>query len=269
MMSKRAVSLALAVAVVTTLASPLGRAQSQPAIRPAFDVASVKFHKPDAGATRSYLVSYGPEGITFAALSLGFMIGEAYDFPVGRIVFPDALPREILLGSLGDGYDVVARAGQAVSADQLRLMLQSLLADRFKLALHREARTGPRYRLVVAKGGPRFAPSTAGGGFSLVAGPDGTAFHDADMARLAGFLSSRVDRVVVDQTGLQGTYEFTLKQPADDRQSTPAVKDGVSPDTPSAAMFADALQQLGLQLVADRGPIDYLVVDHAETPSEN
>jgi len=243
-------------------------AQSAPG-RPAFDVASVKTHKPDGGERRNSVVAYGAQGVTVGALSLGFVIGEAYDFPVGRIVIPDSLPKEVALGSLGDGYDIVAKAEQAVSKDQLRLMLQSLLADRFRLTLHREARTSPLYRLVVAKGGPKLAQSEPGGGFSISPDAGGTAFHNAEMTRLAGYLSSFVDRIVVDRTGLRGTYNFTLKKTADDRQSTPVPKEGLSPDTPSAAVFVDGLQQLGLQLLPDRGPVDYLVIDHVEKPSEN
>ena len=117
--------LLLAVAAMSALAGPIAigavnaapeRAQSQPTTRPAVDVASVKIHKADAAADRRYVVSYGSQGINFGALTLGFMIGEAYDFPVGRIVFPDSLPKEILLGSLGDGYDGVAKGRPRCSA---------------------------------------------------------------------------------------------------------------------------------------------------------
>ena|ERR1043165_7630763 len=73
------------VALVVNATSSL---QTPSVIRPVFDVASVKSHKPDGGAQRIYTVTYGPEGITFSALSLGFIIGEAYSFPVGRIAFP-------------------------------------------------------------------------------------------------------------------------------------------------------------------------------------
>ena len=165
------------------------QAQSPPTIRPGFDVASVRHHKPDSGERRNSVVAYGAQGVTFGALSLSFIIGEAYEFPVGRIVIPDSLPKEVALGSLGDGYDIDAKAEQPVPKDQLRLMLQSLLADRFRLTLHREARTGQLYRLVVAKGGPKLAQSELGGGFSISPDTGGVAFHNAEMTRLAGYLS--------------------------------------------------------------------------------
>jgi uncharacterized protein (TIGR03435 family) len=91
------------------------------------------------------------------------------------------------------------------------------------------------------------------------------------MLRLVGFLSGRVDRAVVDQTGLNGFYNFVLKMPPSAGPDQAAVKklEGLSPETPSASDFADALKQLGLQLIPDKAPVDYLVVDSVEPPSEN
>jgi uncharacterized protein (TIGR03435 family) len=91
------------------------------------------------------------------------------------------------------------------------------------------------------------------------------------MLRLVGFLSGRVDRAVVDQTGLKGLYNFVLKMPPSAAQDQAAVKksEGLSPETPSASDFADGLKHLGLQLIPDRASVDYLVIDHVDQPSEN
>ena len=150
-------------------------------------------------------------------------------------------------------------------------MLQSLLADRFKLTLHWEAKTSPVYKLVVAKGGPKLEESDARGVFLSTTSRDGFAFRNAGMVPLSSFLSGRVDRVVVDQTGLKGLYNFVLKAPANPGQHLAAVKrqDRLSPETPSALDFTEALKQLGLQLTPDKAPVDYLVIDHVEKSSEN
>jgi uncharacterized protein (TIGR03435 family) len=76
-----------------------------------------------------------------------------------------------------------------------------------------------------------------------------------------------VDRLVVDETGLKGLYNFAVKRPEDLRAA--GKPDGTSPDSPSAATFADVLKPLGLQLVAGMAPVEYLVVDHVGMPSEN
>ena len=150
-------------------------------------------------------------------------------------------------------------------------MLQSLLADRFKLTFHREAKTGPVYRLVAAPGGPKLTEADAAGGYSSFVTPDGFVFRNSEMIRLAGVLTGRVNRVVLDETGLTGLYSFVLKTPLPVGQDPAAVKrqDRLSPEASSASDFAAALKQLGLQLIADKAPVDYLVIDHVEKPSEN
>ncbi len=259
-------ALALPV-MVGMMNAPLIRAQS--AAVPKFEVASVRLYKDENGGPRNS-ASYGPQGINFGGLTLAFIIAEAYNYPVGRIQGPGSLTKEALWGPLRQGYDIVAKAERTVPKEQLRLMLQSLLADRFKLTLHWEAKAGPVYKLVVAKGGPRLEESDPAGGFSFSAAADGFAFRNTGMVQLSSVLSGRVDRIVVDQTGLKGLYNFILKRPADAGQDPPAVKwEGLSSDSPSASAFAEALKQLGLQLIADRAPVDYLVIDSVEKPSEN
>jgi uncharacterized protein (TIGR03435 family) len=240
----------------------------QPA--PKFEVASVKLYQDDGVSPRNLHNSYTPQGIDFRE-TLALIIADAYNTPLGRIQGPGSLTKEALWAPLRVGYDIVAKADHPAPRDQLRLMLQSLLADRFKLTLHSESKTGPVYRLTVAKGGPRLETSDATGGFVLTNTPDGLVFRNSEMLRLVGFLSGRVDRAVVDQTGLNGFYNFVLKMPPSAGPDQAAVKksEGLSPETPSAFDFADALKQLGLQLIPARASVDYLVIDSVEPPSEN
>jgi len=232
--------------------------------RPAFEVASVREYKNDGPRNSS---SYGPQGITFRGIALGFAIGEAYNFPVGRIIGPGSMTNEALWPALSTGYDIVAKAEHQVSKDQLRLMLQTLLEDRFSLKLHRASKTLPVYKLTIAKTGLKLQESVGGGDLAMNGGPDGFIFRNAEMMRLAGTLSGQLDRPAVDGTGLSGFYNFTLKRPDD---VEPAKKsEGVSPDSPSAALYSEALKELGLELTKATAPVDFLVVDSVQKPSEN
>src|SRR6202035_2879270 len=88
-----------------------------------FEVASVKPFKDDGVSPRNSHATYGPDGINFGALTLSGIIGEAYQFPVGRIQGPGSLTKENLWAPLRIGYDIVAKADHPVSKDQLLLML--------------------------------------------------------------------------------------------------------------------------------------------------
>jgi uncharacterized protein (TIGR03435 family) len=138
-------------------------------------------------------------------------------------------------------------------------MLQGLLADRFRLSIHHESREKPVYDLVVAKSGSKLAESPAGnGGYSM--GNGQLTGKGITIDTLTFSLSNEVGRLVVDKTGLTGKYEMALKWTPDDAQ-------GESDAGPS--IFAALEEQLGLKLVSAKGPVDTIVVDHAEKPSEN
>lgn len=256
--------------LVVVMVSILSHAQATPANRPTFAVASVKPHK--SGDTRPGGSAYTPNGVTFVDRAAGFIIGEAYHFPLGRVSGPDSLTDKKLWGLLSETYDIVAKADHEVTQDEIRLMLQSLLAERFKLSLHVQTKVAPVYKLTVAKDGPRLQEAEGAGTFDILHSHDTVTFRGADMMRLSNYLTGRVDRVVIDGTDLRGTYNFTLKVPEDVLQESrqAAIKsDQIGPDTPGAKIFAESLKALGLQLVKDRGPVDYLVIDHVEKATGN
>ena len=236
---------------------------------PAFEVASVNPFRDDGGPRNSAV--YGPQGVNFGGLTLAFIVGEAYQSPAGRIQGDGSLTKQELWGPLRQAYDIIARAEHPVPRDQLRLMLQSLLTDRFGLKLHRETRTGRVYKLIVARTGPTLEQSTPNEVFAFTNGAAGQVFRGADMTRLSGYLSGNLDRPVVDQTGLKDQYNFTLKKRFDDagQPQLGGKTEGVSPDSPSAAAFGDALKELGLQLTAGTAPVEYLVIDSVQQPSGN
>ncbi len=158
-------------------------------------------------------------------------------------------------------YAAMQKLSSAEQREQVSLMEQSLLADRFKFKAHIETRETPQYALVIAKNGSRLerAPNDAqtrlalarNGGVSEI---QATAVSMGELAR-APFL--RMDnREIVDKTGLQGRFNFTVKFSANGETEAPAL--------------ATALQeQLGLRLIPENGPAEVVVIDHIERPSGN
>jgi bla regulator protein blaR1 len=159
----------------------------------------------------------------------------------------------------GDKYDITAKAVGRVTNEQLKLMLQSLLATRFQLTFRRETRELPVYELVVAKGAPKLH-KVEKAGLGLGLGETRLNGRGATMATLAASLSDKVGRVVRDKTGLTGYYEFTL---------TWAPEGAPADDRPQPDLFTAVQEQLGLKLEPAKGPVEVLTVDHAAKPSEN
>lgn len=234
---------------------------------PEFEVASIR---PYADGERNSPL-FTADGIAFRGVALTAVIGEAYNFPYGRIAGPNSRTPESLWGSLSTGYDIVAKAGRPVSKEQLRLMLQALLRDRFRLSLHLETKTAPVYKLLVSKNGPKLEESEIPGVFAMSFAEDSYVFRNTEMMRFIGFLMGHLDRPVVNQTGLAGSYNFKLKAPrllsATNPEDVPP-KSEVRGDWVSSSLFAD-LRQIGLELAGGNGSVDYLVIDHVEKPSEN
>jgi uncharacterized protein (TIGR03435 family) len=166
-----------------------------------------------------------------------------------------------------DRFDIEAKTPGDVppSTAQVRLMMQSLLADRFQLRLHREMRDLPVYALVVGKNGAKLKPSDSDAreGGSVGGRADGLHMETkkGSMEALARQLSSSAGRPVIDKTGLTGTYEYTLDWfPA---TTVPA------PESDVPSLFNAVQEQLGLRLEATTAPQEVLVIDSVQKPSEN
>ena len=269
----------------------VGHAQSTGA-RLTFDAASVKPAPPPDGRGGRRVGMMGGPGtdtpgrINFENVGLGAVIGKAYDVKYYQISGPAWFESE--------RFNIIATVPPGTTQEQFRLMLQNLLADRFKLALHKETREIPIYSLGVAKNGPKLKKATpdnprdandaadgepTGGGGKLAADADGypalrpgmtMAIMSTPMgprARLAnkehtewlaGMLSGQLGRPVVDATGLTGEYDISLYW-------IPQRQDSVAADDPNGPDLMAALQQqLGLKLEPKKGPIEVLVIDHAE-----
>ena len=176
--------------------------------------------------------------------------------------------------------NIIAKVPPGTSKEQVKPMLQNLLAERFALALHREKRALPVYTLVVAKNGPKMKvaqETDSGGTWGAWNGNARWVTHYETMQSLADFLSPRLDRPVLDRTGLTERYEFTLAWVAENidmRVRTAPVAntggDGELAAEPVPTIFGAVQQQLGLKLERGTSPTVVLAIDHAEkTPTEN
>jgi uncharacterized protein (TIGR03435 family) len=154
--------------------------------------------------------------------------------------------------------------------------MQTLLADRFHLQLHRETRELPAYTLTVAKGGSKLEQSKSRE-LRMNWGMGRFDYRGAPMSMLATTLTQLAGRIVVDQTGLTGNYDLTLQWTPDEAQSQvfrragdwASAGEASIPDASGPSLFTALKEQLGLRLEATKAPIEMLVVDHAEHPSEN
>jgi uncharacterized protein (TIGR03435 family) len=240
--------------------------------RPSFEVASVKPGDPNERRV-SILMTPGGRFTTTNA-SLKMLIGFAYDVRNHQISGgPNWLDSE--------KYNIEAKPDNTVTiapgpagAPQIRLMTQSLLADRFKLTLHRETKEEPVYELLVAKGGPKLKEATEtakGAQQGLRTGRGEINGMAAPLSLLAQMLSQQLGRSVIDKTGLTAKYDFTLtwtpelgQFPGGDRPDAPP-----PPDPNGPSLFTAVQEELGLRLESTKGPVEILVIDHAEKASEN
>lgn len=176
-------------------------------------------------------------------------------------------------------YDIVARAPEGSSEDQLGLMLQQLLIDRFGLKFHRERSEVSGYAVVLAKDGPKFTiekkPDQPGKDDGRVGAGRGLARgHMVSSALFAQVLSLYLERPVLDQTGIDGLFNFELRWTPDETEpqlggaQSPAGAPSIDPAGPS--LLTALQEQLGLKLVRQQSEIDMFVIDHLqETPTEN
>jgi len=259
-------------AAVLALSVPAIVAQS-PAPRPKFDVFEVATIKPSDAGPRSgrFIAMQGDDRFVAKDYTLKLLIAAAYELN----------PRTISGGPPwidSAHYDIVAATpgGVRPSHDEQMRMLRSLLVDRFKLTFHREAKVYPIYQLVIAPNGPKLKATAAAPDDPVVVGP-GVVYpqrislpaRNATMGNFVSLLQRAVlDRPVVDKTGLTGRYDFNLDWAPDETQFGGGVP-AASSDAPSPPLFTAVEEQLGLRLIATKGPVDALVVDQAEPPSAN
>ncbi len=260
-----AVAAAMGPIAIGALNAPFLRAQSQGGL--AFEVASVKFVKPGSQPeNRKIAASHG--SLTIQQQTLRECILWAYNLPSANpISGPAWLDSE--------QYDIAAKAEESATQSQLRLMLQALLADRFNLKIRHTTEQRPFYSLVIGKGGGKGGPKLHEVQREPVRGfhvdQDGSvlSYHMVtNMSRLAEVLPGFLDRPLFDKTGLTGVYDFTLRVEMDHPIQFPEVGRPFEGFGLTPGIFP-AVEGLGLKLISEKGPVDVLVIDHAERPSGN
>ena len=225
---------------------------------PSFDAASIKATPDSAVDPRKN----GPVQLTGGNLnlegaSLWNLIVAAYGIKDYQLTAP---------GWMKSAYfDVAAKSPDAASLDQRRLMLQSLLADRFKLAIHHDTKELQVDALLVAKGGPKLGEKKdAQGKDSMKLANGKLVFQSYTVAQLADFLSrNNPDRPVVDATGIEGRYDFAVE--FDSGSGDPGdVKRAMGQAMQDGSMARIVAEQLGLKIEARKQPTGIIVVAHAE-----
>jgi uncharacterized protein (TIGR03435 family) len=209
---------------------------------PAFEVASIKESPAPIGGRGGggpgAMTIPEPNRVSASGVTLRQAIEFAYNVRSYQIIG--------LEGRVQQKYDIEAKSAGSASAAELRGMMQSLLAERFKLALHRENRVVPVYEMTLGKGGPKM-PEVKGGdpepkphrGFSMVGTP-------AEFVKAVG-----VDMPVVDKTGLTAKYRFDV-----------TIQSGQD-------LLTSIQDQFGLKFTPRKDPVEVLVIDHAEKLVEN
>jgi uncharacterized protein (TIGR03435 family) len=176
-------------------------------------------------------------------------------------------------------FDVIARAADSsATLDQIRRMLQTLLAGRFQMGLHRESRDLPTYSLVVAKSGPKLikakldtcagapAASDPCGGFRIFKRSQMWG-NTVTVAQLAAELTYMMEGMAVDKTGIQGRYDIRIEWTPEHFGPEPGNE--VKPDEANATLFTAIQEQIGLRLQSEKAPFEVLVVDRVNRPTEN
>jgi uncharacterized protein (TIGR03435 family) len=235
-------------------------ALGQPEPPRAFEVASVKVHQGPLCCMADFKAS-GPR-LSLGGYNTTLLILEAYGVKNYQVSSSPNLP-------IADPfYDIAAKAegdGSPTRAE-FRQMLQTLLADRFQLKVHREMREMGVYELVVDKNGPVLKPGTGDGECAARIGPVQPEdrnyryqFTDCTLDRLVNSLWA--DRPILDKTGLTGRYDITMFATPDFKMRNSSDPGDISP--------LDAVRKLGLKMEPKKDNIEVIVVDHVEKSSEN
>jgi len=263
--------------------------------RPSFEVATVKpwrraLSPPRSGDGASAPVKVmkvapvdagpAPSGRVHVILPISILITSAYNLPVGsesRIIGgPEWLRQDIdqfeIQAKIEDSeYAAMQKMTLPQQRERVALMEQSLLMDRFRLKVHFESREMPVYVLTVAKAGSRLKPAKNDepSRISTLGNAKGTEMTAVGVTLEQFVVSPLVTgatggRPIVDRTGLKGAFDFTLNWTPDQLAASPD-----HPEADGPSLFAAIREQLGLSLIGGKAPVEVIVIDHIERPTEN
>ena len=239
------------------------------AAQPAFEVASIK---PNTSGERWESVSPTTGGkLTAKNVTVAWLLKTAYHVEPFQIA---GLPP----WANTERFDVLARAASSTATpDEIRQMLQALLADRFRVTLRREQRDLPVYSLVVTKNGPKLArakhdtcaestPTDPCGGFRIFQRSQMWG-NTVTVRQFAAELTYMMQRMVIDNTGIQGLYDIRVTWTPEHFGPEPGTE--VRPDEANATLFTAVQEQLGLQMQSAKTPVEVLSIERVAHPSAN
>jgi uncharacterized protein (TIGR03435 family) len=269
--------LLLATAGIAALAIPIfiGIVNAQDATPLKFEVATIKPSKSNGGKGGLEILPGG--GLRMGGVTLRHLITFAYDIPENRI---SGGPR--WLGS--KTYDIVAKAERVDPADnrpetvvapgtaawdRVRRRMQALLAERFALVIHTDAKEGPAYALVIAKNGPKLKESQDQGNPRTMRSAGRIDAQRGTMHMLSALLSNWLGRPVLDRTGLTGTYDYKVEYAQEGGPPSEIPADATPSNLSGPSIFIALQEQLGLKLESIRAAVETIVIERAERPSAN
>lgn len=229
---------------------------------PAFEAASIKPSKATDNGSGWHT---RPGYLVINNQTLKGLVAIAYSVPDGRV---SGGPKWIEF----DRFNVEARAEGPAKEPELLLMLRSMLAERFQLAVHPDTRSAPGFALTLAKNGLKIHPdeTEVQPGWNSSQGSQGKIVAQRiSMAKVADSLTRMLGTPVVDATNTKGLFTFTLEWTPETARPA-AAPDSVLPDAPAGpSLFTVLQQQLGVKLESEKLPVEVVVIDKAEKPTEN
>ncbi len=250
------------VPLIITLLVACAAAQTVPA--PALEAVSIRPHDGPLRVMAGLKIS--GNRVSMEGYSLFWLVREAWNIPNYRL----GLEKLQRTSDLDVYYDLAIKvSGTAeISREELRPLLQTMLADRFKLTVHKEMRDLPMSVLVVGKNGPKLKGGTPDTECRSLTGPKAPtdrnyqySMTNCGISRFVDTLGAVNGKPLVDKTGLTGTYDVNIMATPDFRSA--------NGDQPGDISVSDAVEALGLKIEGQKLPMEIVVVDHAEKPSEN
>jgi uncharacterized protein (TIGR03435 family) len=240
------------LALTAICAAALGQESAPPA---AFEVATVK---PAAPNQPGFNIEPGPDTLTMRNVTLRQAIQFAYRLHEYQM---SGGPKWVD----SDGYDIVGKTDDSLRplgftdrTDRLRAMLRKLLAERFQLSMRREMKDVPAYSLSIAKNGFRLAKIEPGGPKRTYGRPDQLVANGATISEFVALLEARFQQPVIDHTGLEGLYNFSVQYAPEN-----------APDSPYPSIFTAMQEQCGLKLERAAAPAETFAIERVERPAEN
>ena len=254
----------------------------------AFDVVSIR---QNVSQQRNGPPVFGPtaDGYRMVGAPLILPIITAYVPTVGAAAFAPDQITGLPDWAMRDAFDIDAKVAEedrpewqkpAAQKAMLQAMMQSLLADRCKVKVHREVKEVAVSSLMVGKGGPKFKPTnpdekhegmTLPFGGTMAPGQNGMTLYAAPISSLAFLLSTMgrmgTGRPIVDKTGLTGLYDISISM--QNMAPPSAGPEGGASDPGGGGMIDMVVDALGLRLEPAKASVETLVIDHIEKPSEN